>query len=182
MHIKLVVNLLSFLNSNSTCFRKEGLDPKVWTQILRNNLNICKLEDLEQFGEKEYNQLKSDCKNEDEKERLKKLIAKPSWLFQAKSVFSKGKNYVINKIGRSEKEEETKPSEEDQLKSELEVKEEITFDVHKHLGEVSKPQDHPNSVKVEREPFSDAEVVKHASGGLALEGIYKSKNLVLFQH
>ena len=86
----------------------------------------------------------------------------------------------MNKIVKSEKEEETKPSEEEQLKSELEVKEYITFDVNKHLQEVSKSPDLLNSVKVEREPFSLAEVLKYASGGLALEGIYNSDNLVLF--
>ncbi len=172
---KLVELIFAFLHFYSTCFRMEGLDPIKWSRILRNNLNIRKIQDLEQFGEKEYKTLKSNCENKKEKETLKKLIANPSFLLKAKT-------YVMNRIGKNEKNEETKPSEEEQMKSVLEVKEEImSIDVHKHLLEVSKPQDHPNSVKVERESFSDAEVLKHASGGLALEGIYKSNNLVLFK-
>jgi hypothetical protein len=171
---KLVELIFALLHFYSTCFRMEGLDPIKWTRIFKNNLNIRKIQDLEQFGEKEYKTLKSNCKNEKEKEGLKKLIANPSFLLKAKTFFK-------NVKGKNEKNEETTPSEEDQMKSELEVKEEVmSIDVHKHLQEVSKPQDLVNSVKVERESCSDDEVLKHASGGLALEGIYKSNCLVLF--
>ena len=69
--------MFALLHFYSTCFRMEGLDPIKWTRIFRNNLNIRKIKDLEQFGEKEYITLKSNCENKKEKETLKKTHCRP---------------------------------------------------------------------------------------------------------
>ncbi len=93
-------------------------------------------------------------------------------------------NFIKKKISKNEKEEEVKKTDTEQVIEALEVPKEPRVnriqqneEIQSLIKNMEETVSIPNEPKMKKETISDQDILKHASGGLALEGIYNSESL-----
>ncbi|XP_041090681.1 interferon-induced very large GTPase 1-like [Polyodon spathula] len=173
-----------------------GIDPLIWLPRLRGDLNITRAQALQYVGFKDYLKLERYCEHEWEKDALKKLLNIQEKESQSKKVqderaeaFKKRRQEARSALTELQQMQEKGKNrndglvkeKEEQLQSALQVPKE--YWVHsgvplKDLIEnMHKQLDLADCSMLKRDNLSDVELLKCASGGLALEGIYKSNRL-----
>uniref|UniRef100_A0A8C4S9Q8 Interferon-induced very large GTPase 1-like n=1 Tax=Erpetoichthys calabaricus TaxID=27687 RepID=A0A8C4S9Q8_ERPCA len=177
-------------------FKDVGLDPDYWLPKLKEMLDIISVQALLYVGREDYEKLLPHCKAEWEKRALKKA-------FNIKDENSVVENLQKERIEKARKrQEESKrlltelqemyeqgqnESDHDvkvkkkKLQKELEIPPEYlttsTVPLEAVIENMQKQLDCMESSLQKTENLSDGEIVKNASGGLALEGSYKTSKL-----
>uniref|UniRef100_A0A8C4TDX3 VLIG-type G domain-containing protein n=1 Tax=Erpetoichthys calabaricus TaxID=27687 RepID=A0A8C4TDX3_ERPCA len=173
-----------------------GLDPAYWLPLLKAKLGIICLQALPYVGRKDYEKLLPDCKAEWEKEALKNI-------FNMKDDNSEVDNLQKERLEKAKKrqqdcrrmltelremyEQGKEQSDHDvkdkkqKLQTELEIPPEYwttsTAPLKAVIENMQKQLDCMEVSLQKSENLSDGEIVKNASGGLTLEGIYKTGKL-----
>ncbi|MGH0151302.1 UNVERIFIED_CONTAM: hypothetical protein FKN15_034081 [Acipenser sinensis] len=173
-----------------------GIDPHVWLPKLQEELNITTAQSLQHVGFKDYQKLEQCCKQDWKKAALKKLFNIQKRQNQSKQlqderleVFKKRQEETrlalkelqqMQENGRNRNDTIVKEKEH-QIQSALQVPKEYWL----HSGvplkvlieSMHKQLDVADCSVLKRDTISDKEVLKYASRGLALEGVYKTNQL-----
>ncbi|RXM92993.1 Interferon-induced very large GTPase 1 [Acipenser ruthenus] len=180
-----------------------GLDPGYWIQVLRNNLEVTNLKALKYLNTEEYANLENHAQELWEKQALQKLFGiqgmkmgskeleakrldslkkRQEWAKQAlNDIETMQKKSEDQNVKEKEEDPNVKEKEED-LRLALQVPkdswvpfgqplEDIIKNMHKQLHLLD------DFSHCSTEKLSDEDVLKNASGGLCLEGVYKTQNI-----
>ncbi|XP_075039418.1 interferon-induced very large GTPase 1-like [Mixophyes fleayi] len=176
--------------------KETGLDSEHWLYVLKEQLGITNIQSLQHVIPEDCSVLEEKIRYPWEKRALHKLFNIPDSSVQIAEVqekqcqLLKNKNEQASKIltqlkelrseGKSRHDELVKHSEEEMWKA-LEIPSECSAPPEKSLVDLV---DHfENLIKLrdesylKRENLNDEEIIKCASGGLALEGIFQTKNI-----
>ncbi|XP_075402256.1 interferon-induced very large GTPase 1-like [Tenrec ecaudatus] len=168
--------------------RKEGLDVAYWLPKLHEQLGVTCTQALQHVEEKDLQKLKSQAQHPWEKRALEKLLkVSHSNTLSNLQEFQKNKQKQAEKAlqelkdllsGGRQRQEEAVRTKEEELRQAMEIPREYWPSPQKSLREVLENiQRQLNSMQgtVTQSPnLEDEELVRRASGGLALQGIYKS--------
>ncbi|XP_058863590.1 interferon-induced very large GTPase 1-like [Acipenser ruthenus] len=174
------------------------LDAIYWSKVLKDELNIVSSKQLQHLGDKEYEALEKHARKEWEKKALQKLLG---ILERRKELVEKEREQRLESErkrmeqvrqalvelaklhkGGKDRNDATVKAMEDKMRSALEVPKDswvptgqplkdLIENIHKQLDSLeSASLSPPHSM-------SDEEVLRNASGGLALEGVYETGNL-----
>ncbi|XP_058862271.1 interferon-induced very large GTPase 1-like isoform X1 [Acipenser ruthenus] len=184
-----------------------GIDPHIWLPRLRGHLNITRAQALQYVGFKDYQKLQHYCEHEWEKEALQKLLNIQEKESQSKKrrddqskqskklqdewseAFKKRQQEARSALNELQHMQEKGRNRNDGIVKEKEEQLQLALQVPKeywvHSGvplqdlikNMHKQLDLADCSVLKRDHLSDEEVLKCASGGLALEGIYKSNQL-----
>ncbi|XP_004717186.3 interferon-induced very large GTPase 1-like [Echinops telfairi] len=170
--------------------REVGLDAAYWFPKLQEQLGVTCVQALQYLDEKDFQELKSQAQHPWEKRALGKLLkVSPSNTLSSLQEFQKNKQKQAEKAlqelkdllsGGRQRREESVRTKEAELRQAMEIPgeswpapekslREVLETIHRQLsrmqGTVARSQD-----------LEDEELVRRASGGLALQGIYKSSD------
>ncbi|KAG2464362.1 GVIN1 GTPase, partial [Polypterus senegalus] len=177
-------------------FKDVGLDPAYWLPKLKETLGIISVQALPYVGREDYEKLLPHCKAEWEKRALKSVFN----IKEDKSVVEKLQKEQLEKARKRQEESRCMLRElrtlyeqgkersdhdveaiKEKLQTELEIPPEYwstsTVPLKAVIENMQKQLGCMESSLQKSENLSDGEIIKNASGGLALEGIYKSDKL-----
>uniref|UniRef100_A0A8C4XGW1 VLIG-type G domain-containing protein n=1 Tax=Erpetoichthys calabaricus TaxID=27687 RepID=A0A8C4XGW1_ERPCA len=180
----------------TTHFKDVGLDPAYWLPKLKEKLGISSVHALPYVGREDYEKLLPYCKADWEKralksvfnikddksevEKLQKERLENARKRQEESRCMLTELRALYEQGKERSDHDVKAKKQ-KLQTELEIPPEYwstsTDPLKAVIENMQKQLDCMESSLQKSENLSDREIVKNASGGLALEGIYKTDKL-----
>uniref|UniRef100_A0A8C4TIQ6 VLIG-type G domain-containing protein n=1 Tax=Erpetoichthys calabaricus TaxID=27687 RepID=A0A8C4TIQ6_ERPCA len=177
-------------------FKDVGLDPAYWLPKLKEKLGTISVQALPYIRREDYEKLLPHCTAEWEKRALKNIfnIKEGNYVVEnlLKERFKKARKRqeeirrkltelrALYEQGKEQNDHDVKAKKQ-KLQTELEIPPEYwttsTVPLKVMIESMQKQLDCMESSLQKTENLSDGEIVKNASGGLALEGIYKTGKL-----
>ncbi|XP_075039406.1 interferon-induced very large GTPase 1-like [Mixophyes fleayi] len=189
-------DVLSAANELANKLKETGLDLEHWLYVLEDKLGIKNIQSLQHVIPEDCSVLEEKIRYPWEKRALHKLFNIPDSSVQIAEVqekqcqLLKNKNEQASKIliqlkelrseGKSRHDELVKHSEEEMWKA-LEIPSKSSAPPEKSLVDLINYFENQINLRDEsylkRENLNDEEIIKCASGGLALEGIFQTKHI-----